>query len=154
MYKRWFGGFLALAFICVFISSCREPVKSVRIGYLPITSDASFFVAVEKEFFKAQGLQVEPIKFESSNQALEALIADRIDATAIVALEAALALEANTPDQFRIIEMTAATADTKVHSFVVKTNSPIKTLADLKGKKVGTFPGSQIFGADLYAIGM
>lgn len=114
------------------------------MGYLPITSDASFFVALEKGFFKAQGLQIEPIKFETSNQALEALIAGRIDATAIVALEAALALEANTPDQFRIIEMTAATADTKVHRIVVKTDSLIKTLAELKGKKVGTFPGSQM----------
>ena len=119
-------------------------VERVRIGYLPITSDASFFVAVEKGFFKAQGLLVEPIKFQGSNQTLEALVAGRIDATAIVALEAALALEANTPDQFRIVEMTAATAETKVHRIVVKTDSPIKTLADLKGKRVGTFPGSQM----------
>jgi len=116
----------------------------VKFGYLPIASDASFFVAVEEGFFTKQGLQVEPIKFETSNQILEALITGRIDATAIVALEAALALEANTPGQFRIIEMTAATEDTKVHRIMVKPDSPIQTLADLKGKKVGTFPGSQM----------
>jgi NitT/TauT family transport system substrate-binding protein len=134
----------AEAFICSCSRRTPETVAIVRMGYLPITSDASFFVAMEKGFFKAQGLQVEPIKFETSNQALEALIAGRIDATAIVALEAALALEANTPDQFRIIEMTAATAETKVHRIVVKEDSPVKTLADLKGKRVGTFPGSQM----------
>jgi len=139
---------VGVVFVGVFISSCGrnapEVVEKVRMAYLPITSDASFFVAVEKGLFKAQGLQVEPIKFETSNQALEALVAGRVDATAIVALEAALALEANTPDQFRIIEMTAATARTKVHRIVVKTDSHIKTLTDLKGRKVGTFPGSQM----------
>ncbi len=151
MDRRRALGLLAVGLFCVvsFICSCRrekgpETAEVVRIGYLPITSDASFFVAVEKGLFKAQGLQVEPIKFETSNQALEALVAGRIDATAIVALEAALALEANTPNQFRIIEMTAATANTKVHRIVVKTDSSIKTLADLKGKRVGTFPGSQM----------
>lgn len=151
MNRRAFVRLLVVGLACaaIFVFSCRrsqppETMESVRMGYLPITSDASFFVAVEKGLFKARGLQVEPIKFETSNQALEALIAGRIDATAIVALEAALALEANTPDQFRIIEMTAATADTKVHRIVVKTDSPIKTLADLRGKKVGTFPGSQM----------
>lgn len=138
----------ALFFAVTFMSACekktQDGVANVRIGYLPITSDASFFVAVEKGLFKAQGLNVEPVKFETSNQLLEALIAGRIDASAVVALEAALALEANTPNQFRIIEMTAATSDTKVHRIVVKTDSNIKTLADLKGKKVGTFPGSQM----------
>jgi NitT/TauT family transport system substrate-binding protein len=119
-------------------------VENIQFGYLPIASDASFFVAVEKGFFKEQGLQIEPIRFETSNQALEALVAGRIDATAVVALEAALALEANTPGQFRITEMTAATADTKVHRIMVKTDSPVRTLADLRGKKVGTFPGSQM----------
>lgn len=54
-----------------------EVAERVRMGYLPITSDASFFVVVEKGFSKAQGLLVEPVKFETSNQALEALVAGR-----------------------------------------------------------------------------
>lgn len=116
----------------------------IRIGYLPIASDSSFFVAVEKGLFKAVGLQVEPIKFETSNQALEALVTGRINATAVVAFEAALALEANTPGQFQIIEMTAATAESKVHRIMVNKDSPINTLADLCDKRVGTFPGTQM----------
>jgi NitT/TauT family transport system substrate-binding protein len=148
--QRTVRSLLVLGFVCLalFLLSCTRSkpgvVENVRFGYLPIASDASFFVAVEKGFFKDQGLQVEPSKFETSNQALEALVAGRIDATAVVALETALALEANTPDQFCITEMTAANAETKVHRIMVKADSPIKTLADLKGKKIGTFPGSQM----------
>ena len=118
--------------------------ETVRFGYLPIASDASFFVAVEQGYFANQGLQIEPVKFETSNQALEALSAGRIDATAPVALETALALEANTPNQFQIVEMTAATADTKVHRIMVKSDSKIQSLADLRNKKIGTFPGTQM----------
>lgn len=116
----------------------------IRFAYLPIASDASFFVAQERGFFANQGIQVEAVKFETSNQGLEALVAGRVDASAPLALEAALTLEANTPGQFQIIEMTAATAQTKVHRIEVKPTSPIKELADLRGKKVGTFPGSQM----------
>lgn len=118
--------------------------RPIRIGYLPIASDASFFVAIERGFFTNQGLKVAPVKFETSNQVLEALVAGRIDAAAPIGLEAALTLEANTPGQFQIVEMTAATAETKVHRIEVKPQSAIKTLADLRGKKIGTFPGSQM----------
>lgn len=118
--------------------------QRIRIGYLPIAPDASFFVALERGFFEDQGLLIEPVKFATSNQVLEALVSERIDATAIVALEAALALEANAPGEFRIVEMTAATEGTRVHRIVVKNDSDIKELADLRGKHVGTFPGSQM----------
>jgi NitT/TauT family transport system substrate-binding protein len=134
---------IALALLTWGVKRSRSPEK-IRYGYLPIASDASFFVAVERGFFTGQGLQVEPIKFETSNQALEALVAGRVDAIAPVALEAALALETNTSGQFKMVEMTAATAQTRVHRIEVKTDSQIKTLADLRGKKVGTFPGSQM----------
>jgi len=139
------GGILALAvLVWTLVGQRSEEPETVRFAYLPIASDASFFVAVEQGYFTREGLLVEPIKFETSNQALESLVAGRVDATAIVALETALALEVNTPGQFKIVEMTAATATTTVHRIIVKKTSPLQTLADLKGKRIGTFPGSQM----------
>lgn len=141
-------GVIALVALSVLLWAVTRPAPStpetVRYGYLPIASDASFFTAVERGFFAEQGLRVEPVKFDTSNQALEALVAGRIDAAAPLALEAALALEANTHGQFKIVEMTAATAQTRVHRIMVKPDSSIQTLADLRGKKVGTFPGTQM----------
>ena len=115
----------------------------IRYGYLPIAPDTSFFVAMEKGFFHEQGIEVEPIRLQSSNRALELLVSGRLDALAPVALEAALALETITPGEFYITEMAAATADTTVHRFVVRKDSPIQSLVDLRGKNIGTFPGSQ-----------
>ncbi|HEX9941594.1 MAG TPA: ABC transporter substrate-binding protein, partial [Thermoanaerobaculia bacterium] len=106
----------------------------LKIGYLPIASDASFFVALEKEFFAREGLKVNAVKFETSNQVLEALIAGRIDATSIVALESILALEANSPGQVMVFEMAAATGETRVHEIVVRKSSAIQKLEQLRGK--------------------
>ncbi|MCC7519890.1 MAG: ABC transporter substrate-binding protein [Verrucomicrobiae bacterium] len=135
---------VALVVLLTWRRQASRETSPIRYAFLPIASDASFFVALERGFFAKEGLNVQATKCESSNQALEALVAGRVDATAVVALETALALEANTPNQFRVVEMTAATAETRVHRIEVKTDSPIKTLADLRGKKVGTFPGSQM----------
>lgn len=117
---------------------------AIRIGYLPIASDASFFIALENGYFEDVNLDVRAVEFESSNQALEALLTNRIDATAIVALQAALSLEANTEGEFRIIEMTAADSGTSVHMIVSGMGTSIDSLADLGNVQVGTFPGSQM----------
>lgn len=138
-------GAVAILCIVIGISGEREPTAQiVRIAYLPIAPDTSFFVAQEKGLFVAQGLTIEPIKVQSSNQALEALVAGRVDATAIVALETALAVNSVTPGEFRIVEMTAATEDSHVHQILVRNDSEIATLADLEGKTIATFPGSQM----------
>lgn len=128
----------------VFMRPAPAPPAPIRYGYLPIASDASFFVAVDQGLFDSQGLKVQAIKFETSNQAIESLVAGRVDALAPVALEATLALEANTAGQFKIVEMTAATESTKVHRILVKPASSSRSLADLQGKKIGTFPGTQM----------
>lgn len=118
--------------------------SEVRLGYLPIASDASFFVALENGYFRDEGIDVELVEFQSSNQTLEALLSGRIDATAIVALQAALSLEANSPGEFKIIEMTAADSGTTVHQIVAADDSDIRSLRDLSGTTIGTFPGSQM----------
>lgn len=138
------GAIVVFVLVWIMIRPDQGVENKIRYGYLPISSDASFFVAMEKGYFIREGLEIEPIKFQSSNQALEALVMGRVDATAIVALEAALTLEANTPNQFKIVEMTAATAETRVHRIVVRADSPIMNLGELRGKTIGTFPGSQM----------
>lgn len=123
--------------------SVLQPVK-VKIGYLDIASDLSFFVALDQKYFEKYGLDVEPIKFESSNQVIDALISNKIDGTSIVALEALLSVEEKYPDQFKVFEMTAAEKYTTVHKFLVKKDSNINHLSDLNGKTIGTYPGSQM----------
>ena len=43
-----------------------QSTPTIRIGYWPIAAGLPFYAAVEKVYFKAAGLDVEPIKFASA----------------------------------------------------------------------------------------
>lgn len=126
------------------IRSLGNEQTIIKIGYLSVAPDLSFFVALDQHYFEKQGLKVEPIKFESSNQVIDALVANQIDGTSIIALEALLSVEDKYPNEFKIFEMAAAEENTAVHKIVVKKESPISSLSDLEGKTIGTNPGSQM----------
>jgi len=139
---------LAVLATVLLAAGCRRADSggpgTIRVGYLPIASDLSFFVALQERTFDTALVRVEPVRFETSNQAIEALIAGRIDATAVVALEATLAAELAAPGVLRFTEITVADSATSVHRIVALPGSGITGLGGLRGKVVGTFPGSQM----------
>ena len=117
--------------------------EKVKIGYLRLTISLPTFVAAEKGLFEQAGLKVELTPFESGTLIVSALIAGRIDANCSSATTGYWFAEQSTPDQFKIF-LAYGTPSRKNPTFVaiVKKDSPIKELRDLKGKRVGTFPGA------------
>src|SRR5512139_3841048 len=117
--------------------------EKVRIGYLRLTISLPTFVAAEKGLFEQEGLKVELTPFESGTLIVSALIAGRIDANCSSATTGYWFAEQSTPGQFKIF-LGYGTPSRKNPTFVaiVKKDSPIKDLKDLKGKRVGTFPGA------------
>jgi ABC-type nitrate/sulfonate/bicarbonate transport system substrate-binding protein len=117
--------------------------EKVKIGYLRLTISLPTFVAAEKGLFEQAGLKVELTPFESGTLIISALIAGRIDANCSSATTGYWFAEQSTPDQFKIF-LAYGTPSRKNPTFVaiVKKDSPIKELKDLKGKRVGTFPGA------------
>jgi NitT/TauT family transport system substrate-binding protein len=117
--------------------------EKVTIGHLPLVPSLPTYVAVEKGFFAEQGLDVELVPFQSGTDIVDALIAGRIDADCMGAITGLWFAAQNAPDRFKIFLVYAA--DSNVDNtmvVVVKKDSPLKGLKDLKGKKVGTFPGA------------
>jgi NitT/TauT family transport system substrate-binding protein len=57
----------------VFLAGCKKEENStaatnkVRVGYVGITCEAPIFTAVEKGFFKEDGLDIELVKCEWAN---------------------------------------------------------------------------------------
>ncbi len=117
--------------------------EKVKIGYLRIVTSLPTFVAAEKGLFEQAGLKVELTPFESGTLIISALMAGRIDANCSSAITGFWFAEQSTPDQFKIF-LTYGTPSRKNPTFVaiVKKESPLKELRDLKGKRVGTFPGA------------
>ena len=75
------GGILIIILILVgvlFFSQNKENREVIRIGYLPITASLPLFIAQEKGYFTEQGLNVELVKFETSNQVIDSLVREDI----------------------------------------------------------------------------
>ena len=115
-------------------SLSRPEEQNITVAALPAADLAGLYIAQDYGYFAQQGLHVTIEKIASS----AAVIADRlkgaVDITAgsYVAYIAAEAAGA----RFRILaEASALRPDTRV--LAVSANSPIKSLADLVGKKIG-----------------
>jgi NitT/TauT family transport system substrate-binding protein len=116
----------------------------IRIGYWPVASGLPFFVALEKGYFKEAGLDVEPLKFASAQQVMEAMLAGRAEGSANGTASAVLAIgEIAQPGLFKIFCTNPTNAKYVLDEFVIPKNSPVKSLADLKGKRIGSGPGVQ-----------
>src|SRR5216110_239329 len=61
--------FLCVAALVIALTSCKKEAASnkVRVGYIGLTCEAPIFTAVEKGFFKEEGLEVSLVKCEWSN---------------------------------------------------------------------------------------
>ena len=132
-----------LMFLLVMSAGSALSAEKVKIGYLRIVMSLPTFVAQEKGLFEKEKLDVELIPFQSGTAIIDALIAGRIDVNACSAITGFWFAEQNIPGRFKIF-LTYGTPSIENPSFVaiVKKDSPLKDLTDLKGKKVGTFPGA------------
>src|SRR5437870_11908292 len=61
--------FLCAAALVIALTSCKKEAASnkVRVGYIGLTCEAPIFTAVEKGFFKEEGLEVSLVKCEWAN---------------------------------------------------------------------------------------
>jgi NitT/TauT family transport system substrate-binding protein len=116
----------------------------IRIGYWPIAAGLPFYTAIERGFFKEAGLDVEPLRFAGAQQVMEAVLSDRADGTANGTGSANIAIgEIAQPGTFKIFCSNPSNAKNVLDQVLVPKDSPAKTIADLKGKRVASGPGIQ-----------
>lgn len=116
----------------------------IRIGYWPIAAGLPFYAAVELGYFKEVGLQVEALRFAGAQQIMEGMLADRADGSANGTGSANIAIgEIAAPGTFKIFCSNPSNVKNVLDEVLVPVGSPAKTMADLKGKRVGSGPGIQ-----------
>ena len=132
---------LALAAACAAPACAQEKVK---IGYWTSGFSVGFGTVLEAgKFAEQQGLVPEYIHFADVNGPSKAILTQSID----VAFAASTAGAFTLGIQGAPIEVVLATQIAEA-TIVTKDGSPIKSVADLKGKKVGMSP----VGSATYAI--
>jgi len=121
-----------------------QSAPKIRIGFWPVAAGLPFFAAVEKGYFKEAGLDVEALKFAGAQQVMEAMLSGRSDGSANGTGSANLAIgEIAQPGLFKIFATNPSNAKYVLEEFLVPKDSPVKTMADLKGKRVASGPGIQ-----------
>jgi NitT/TauT family transport system substrate-binding protein len=120
--------------------------EKVVMGWLPATDALPFFVALEEKAFEKVGIEVVNQRFTSPTALVDALISNQVEVGPYgTAPGIALVAEAQNPGSLKLFGLSGGIADTDYvnSSLLVKKGSPIKSIADLKGKKIGHMPGIQ-----------
>lgn len=108
----------------------------IRVGVLPVVDTGPFYLAIENGYFKAEGLEVEPVVVASGQAALNGIINGETDLAA-GSYPAALRAQSQKVADFKIVaEALAAKPGHMVLG--VAPNSPVKRAQDLAGRRVAT----------------
>jgi ABC-type nitrate/sulfonate/bicarbonate transport system substrate-binding protein len=135
---------VALLAVAAAAASPAAAQEKIKVGYWTSGFSVGFGAVLEQgKFLEQQGLQPEYVKFSDVNGPTKALITNSIDVAFAAPATGALTLAA----QGAPIEVVLVTQIAEA-TFVAKDGSPIRSLADLKGKKVGMSPA----GSAAYAI--
>ncbi|MBT7090870.1 ABC transporter substrate-binding protein [Candidatus Woesearchaeota archaeon] len=114
----------------------------VKIGYLPMTASMPLFVAQEKGYFLEQNIKVELIEFQTSNQLTEALVRGDIQVEAASSSSVTATILQKDPNALKVFMVNSFDKENSISALIIKKDSNISSVAELKGKKVGSFPGS------------
>ncbi|MCX7888036.1 MAG: ABC transporter substrate-binding protein [Verrucomicrobiae bacterium] len=135
--KRGLGG--ALVFAVLLAAGCgrvNEPGgrQQVRFGMSAVMLSALPIIAVEKGFFAAEGLDVAETDYASGEYALAALLAGGVE-VATCSEVPVIAASFNTRD-FAVFACIGSS--NRGHAIVARRDAGVASLADLRGKRVGT----------------
>jgi len=116
----------------------------IRVGYWPIAAGLPFYAAFELGYFKEAGLNVEVLRFAGAQQIMEGMLSDRCDGSANGTGSGNIAIgELASPGTFKIFCSNPSNVKNVLDEVIVPLASTAKTMADLKGKRVGSGPGIQ-----------
>ncbi len=129
---------------CIIFSGCKRDDNDavIRVGYLPMVSSLTHFVALDQGFYSDKGIEVDAQSISTSNALAQDLVSGSIDAVIEMAVVPLLQELENAGGHAMIFSTSMITAENGFDGIVVKANSPANNFEDLAGKKVGVFPGS------------
>ena len=140
---------IAIAIITVpnisgaFTLSEQKETTTVRMGSLPVINALPIYLAIEKGYFKEAGINLELTKFEAPNQIIDGIMQGNLDFTSTAGPAGVSAVaDFKNPGKLKIYALSGGTITTPNDAIIIPIDSDIKSLSDLKGKKLGIIGGS------------
>src|SRR5499426_4347272 len=113
----------------------------VKVGVFPVSSSLPYFVALERGFFKEQNIEPEMMRLIGGPPNVAAMITNQIDAAAVLVTIEGMNANLKKPGVAMYISVNGQNAEYQMEQFVVRKGLSVRTLADLKGKKLMSAPG-------------
>jgi NitT/TauT family transport system substrate-binding protein len=106
---------------------------TIKVGAIPIPDSVSLYIAKNKGYFKEEGLTVEPVVITGGAAAMPQLLSGALDATLQNYVSGLVAVSKG--QKIKLVAEASQGAPNTFNIMVPK-DSPIKTVADLKGKTI------------------
>ena len=137
---------LPILFLTLFWG-CRNPQEPdlIRFAFQNRIGSAIPIIAVEKGFFRSEGLNVKPLRFSSGPECAEALYTGSADIGTMGDATAVIALAANPS----LTILTSHGSGEHRHRVMTARNSSIRSFRDLHGRTVGIKKGTSTYGGFL-----
>lgn len=136
---------LLTACLLLVTHACSQEVarvaQRIKVGYIEFVTDLPFFVAMEKGYFAKRNLEVQPVKAGDSSEAMNLLLAGQVDAVAHLAFSVFWTAEDKAPGRVKLFLPCYETGDVPVSYLLVRSESPIRQVSELRGKRIGTITG-------------
>ncbi len=138
----------AIALVVLLPSMARAQLETVKLGDLSAISNAAIYIAIEKGYFKEQGIHTEISSFASAAKMVPALVVGELEVSvgsASAGLFNAVAQQA----PFRIVADKGQTREGYGFSLLTARkdlveSGQVKTFRDLKGKKIAILAKANI----------
>lgn len=152
MKRMWLFGLAMLAVVIGLVSGVRffmqgkatPQVIRVRVADLPIVQSLPLYLAIEKGYFNAAGIEIERIPFQAPNQIIDALVSGQVDLTSPSGASGIMAIaDSKDPGRFKIFMLSGGDKTIPNESLMVRNDSLLTSIQGLKGKTLGVVPGIQ-----------
>ena len=133
--RRTFLALPALAAPAILSRPARaSALDPVRVGVFPVSSALPYFVAKDRGYFAAAGIDAIPTRMASSTLILGGFLTGDLDTAATLVTIEALNINLKSPGAVVYISLNGQNAAHCQEAFVVRNGIEAKTVADLKGR--------------------
>jgi len=135
---------LSIALGCL-QANAEQDLEQVTASWLPIMQTTAYYVALEEGLFEKAGIEINSVRFGNPNQIIDSLVSGQADfGPPGAAAGIAMLAEARFPGTFKVFGLQGGSIELGLinDGLIVANDSDIQSFEDLKGKTIGTVPGT------------
>src|SRR5215813_11633224 len=135
---------LGLGTIIAVMAGLGQPAAAqdkVKVGVFPTASSVPYFAAIERGFFKEQGIEPETIRLIGGPPNVAAMISNQIEAAIVLVTIEGMNANLKKPGVAMYIGVHSQNKTYQMEQFVVRKGYAAESLKDLKGARIMSAPG-------------